>query len=548
MSRTVSRRPSKFLSFWKSSRSPEQTAVALSNDSSDIALPPEIWLEVFSYIPCESLGPLTLVSKLLRSFALPLYFRSQQFFPFLETFAFRRLNRELELPGYEERAVKRLRFIESPHIAATVMQLFASPYPPGYNRRHMAEHHPVPNVMRKLLGVLPKLRNLNVLVFHFPPCDATLVSVFNALRVDYLELEILPNFRGELPIPARKVFRLNCIASPTQIVSALADLRFTFPNSLESIVAGPTGADAVARALLQCPSGLPSLTTLDISLRFVSSPHFVSALTHCPALTALRLRRSSPIDGATPTALPSLPRNLLPHLASYHGPPAYGPFFAHGRLLHTARLWDSHSVAAVSDPTLLAPLLAPLGLHLRTLDLGVTRVPPDLVFAINSALPALTALAFNAHLDAFHPGSVLRHTLNPVPPTLMPLPSGLPPKLERLRVGAQLSGTSSAELAVSAHGIIAGFPHTYDPTSWRTWVVDRPWFCVEWRRCASTTEEEELDAGERNTTPGSALGALSIEYGEHYFRSFERGSRIASNRVAAAVAANSVEGAVQQIL
>jgi hypothetical protein len=130
----------------------------------------------------------------------------------------------------------------------------------------------------------------------------------------------------------------------------------------------------------------------------------------------------------------------------------------------------------------------------------------------------------------------------------MPLPSGLPPKLERLRVGAQLSGTSSAELAVSAHGIIAGFPHAYDPTSWRTWVVDRPWFCVEWRRCASTTEEEELDTGERNTTPGRALGALGIEYGEHYFRSFERGSRIASNRVAAAVAANSMEGAVQQML
>ncbi|KAJ7906815.1 hypothetical protein B0H13DRAFT_1880217 [Mycena leptocephala] len=124
-------------------------------------------------------------------------------------------------------------------------------------------------------------------------------------------------------------------------------------------------------------------------------------------------------------------------------------------------------------------------------------------------------------LQRFHPGTVERRVLAPPAPlgARLALPAGLrlahPAglRLQSLRLGAQLAGTPAApaEIFESASGMLDAFPGGYDPTSWRRWVVGRPWYCVEWT-CT----------GESGT---GMDGTLSVKYGEHYFRGFERGAR-----------------------
>jgi hypothetical protein len=150
--------------------------------------------------------------------------------------------------------------------------------------------------------------------------------------------------------------------------------------------------------------------------------------------------------------------------------------------LRTVRLWSSHSVTAASAPWVLYPILQQLGPSVAALELGVTLVPPALLETLCATFPTLTALAVNAHLDAFHPGTVERCVLAPPVPlsTRLALPAGL--WLQSLKLGTQLAGTpvAPAEISESASELLGAFPGGYDPTSWRRWVVDRPWYCVEW--------------------------------------------------------------------
>ncbi|KAJ7492997.1 hypothetical protein B0H11DRAFT_2006831 [Mycena galericulata] len=569
---SLARKTSGFLAFWKKPhpKSPIPDKAPLTE--SDIVLPTEIWLDILDYFPEHTLEPVSRVCKRLRWVTLPLFFRSQQVFPFMETFAFRRLSMNVEIAGYQERSLRRLEFLSTTRISPEVRDLYVSPYPPGYNRRHRVEHKPVEAVMEPLLNALPKFFNLNKLVLHFPLCDENLISSLKSLRLDYLELEMLPTTRGDVPIPARKEFLFNRSTSPIQMFPPDSlSLVLLFPNSIERIVAGPTGTDALVRTLIQHPAGLPSLQTLDISLRVAASPDLAEALTACPQLTALRLRASA-LDGPhIPAHLPSLPASALPHLNSYHGPASFAPALARGRPLRFVRLWTSHGVSAICAPVLLLPALrqldAPAGVAgIFHLELGVTTVSPALLATLQQACPALAVLAVNAHLDAFHPGSVERHVLSLATSdgecsARLRLPRGW--GLRTLRLGVQLAGSSPvhspehAALFASAREAVAGFPGAYDPTSWRRWVVDAPWYCVEWTRssvgavdldadvCADVRAEASVGAGARAgvdvdsdadmQTYEEVKGTLSIEYGEHYFNSFERGSRISARSVDEAI-------------
>ncbi|KAJ7096900.1 hypothetical protein C8R44DRAFT_989165 [Mycena epipterygia] len=377
--------------------------------------------------------------------------------------------------------------------------------------------------MQQLMCVLPRFSNLSKLVLHFPLCNDTLLSSLRLLRLDSFELEMLPTARGDIPIPSRKEFLFDRSTSPVQMFPPhTLSILFLFPDSIERVVAGPTGTNTVTRALLRHSPGFPSLHTLDLSLRFAASPHFADALAACPKLACLRFR-SSAIDGSTPTTLPPLPRATVPHLTTFHGPLSFAPTFARGRSLRTVRLWSSHSVSAVCAPYLLPPILQQLGATVELLEIGVTTVSESLLECIRDAFPALRVLAINTHLDAFHPGTVERHTL----PAVRSARVALPPKfwLETLRLGAQLGGTTHAELADAARETVEAFPGGYDPTSWRRWVVDRPWYCVEWTRAEDASEDAD----------GKSDGTLRVEYGEHYFKSFERGARISARTVDEAI-------------
>jgi hypothetical protein len=71
------------------------------------------------------------------------------------------------------------------------------------------------------------------------------------------------------------------------------------------------------------------------------------------------------------------------------------------------------------------------------------------------------------------------------------------------------------------------FPGDYNPTSWRRWVVDQPWYCVEWTHAA------EVDA---HGPFGTALdGTPGVDYGKRYYQGFERGERFSSQTVGEAV-------------
>ncbi|KAJ7764300.1 hypothetical protein B0H16DRAFT_1526664 [Mycena metata] len=518
--RSVTRKSSGFLKFWKN-----LSRLAISPESetqipeSDVILPTELWLEILEWIHGYTLlEALSRVSKRLRWIVLPLYFRAQQIFPFMETFAFRRRSMSAELAGYQKRSLQRLKFLRSERFIHVVTDLFISPYPPGYNRRHRVIHTPVDAVMHRLLSTLPDFNNLTKLVLRFPHCDDTLFSALGSLHLDSFELEVLPDSLGSIPIPTRREFIFNPSSSPVQMLPpASLSLRFLFPESMQSIVAGPTGTDTIIRALLSTPSGFPALTKLDISLRSAERPEFPSALEVCPNLSSLRLR-SSVTDGSTgPADLPPFSSTLIRHLTSYHGPAAFAPAFA---------------VSAVAAPFLLPPILKKLPPTLETLELGVTLVPVFLLETIGNAFPALTTLAINAHLDAFHPGSVERRTL-PDPDSAdsdkvlvrLSLPQNLH-RLRTLRLGAQLAGATPVQIHTSAREAVSAFSGGYDPTSWRRWVVDRPWYCVEWTRTA---------LGEREGGSGFNEGTVRVEYGEHYFESFERGQRISERTVEEAV-------------
>ncbi|KAF7340408.1 Ubiquitin family protein [Mycena venus] len=500
-STSLAKKGSQFFKFWKKPRE--------SAESASLVLPTEIWLDILSYFPDHALEPLSRICKQLRWIVLPLFFRSQQMFPFLETFTFRKL--AMSIGEYEERSLQRISFVCSDQISPALRELLILYYAPGYNRRHRATHTPVEAVTQPLFLALPKFSNLTKLVLQFPPCNNTLFSALNTLHLDHFELEVLPTALGDIPIPAQKEFLFNCSGSPIQIPPANGlSLRFLFPESLERVVAGPTGTDTLTRALVSHPSGFPTLQTLDLSLRFVASSHFTSALAACPKLSSLRLR-SPAIEGC------------------YHGPAIFAPAFARGRILRTVRLWPTRSVSAVSAPWLLHPVLQQLGGEaLTSLELGITLVPESLLEAIRDAFPALTTLSINAHLDSFRPGTVERRVV--APPTALharvALPIGM--QLQTLRLGTQLAGapddnagTELMTLFESAREVVRAFPGGYDPTSWRRWAVDQPWYCVEWTRVVTLTAD---GGGEF----GTALdGTLRVEYGEHYFQGFERGARMA---------------------
>ncbi|KAJ7631598.1 hypothetical protein DFH06DRAFT_698199 [Mycena polygramma] len=522
-----------FLNFWKKSR-PASTDLHTEIPESDIVLPTEIWLDILTYIEDHALAPLSQICRRMRWIVLPFYFRSQQMFPFMETFAFRMLRMSTELAGYEERAIQRLQFLRSEHISHGIKELFVSPYPPGYNRRHRVEHRPVEAVMLPLVSSLPRFQNLKKLVLQSPLCDDSLYASLESLRLDSFELEVPPTALGDVPIPAQREFFFNLSTSPTQnFPSDELSLRLLFPECIEHIVAGPTGTITLARTLLRYPSGLNSLKTLDLSLHFVGSQYFVDALLACPNLTSLHLSSSAIYSGIPPPLAP-LPKTAIPLLTTYHGPAIFAPMFSHGRTLRTVCLWASHSVSAVTPPWSLMPILQQLGPTVTSLELALTLVPDVLLESLRDLFPALTALSINAHLDSFHPGTV---TCRILPPSdsgpirvRLALPAGL--NLQTLRLGAQLAGApapaaAAQEMRDSAREAVRLFPSGYDPTSWRRWVVDRPWYCIEWTR----VPEEE-----RAAEFGTALdGTLSIEYGDHYFRGFQRGERISERSVEEAV-------------
>lgn len=342
------------------------------------------------------------------------------------------------------------------------------------------------------------------------------MSVLQRLHPQVFELEI----RGEditwqatessTPIVAQRVVLFNCNASPHQIpVPVTVPLTFLYPNTLEVITTGPNGTESILAAMSLSTSPFLRLRLLDVSVRFISSSQFISALRQCHNLTSLRLRSAatdSPAHGQPTT--PPLPAEVLPALTSYHGPPSLAPSFACEHLLLDVKLWSSRSMSSVRPPIYLAEIIPLLGAHIKVLEIGVTTLPPFLLERIIVCLPNLKCLAVNAHLSSYHPGVATMHTTHT---TLMPIVDisvvgAGKLDLDVLSIGVQLPATvvvGSPEQALAAYEVLSRFPHHYDPTSWGEWEIELPWSRIIWSRIDTVVDEEEIQ------------GRLSIEHVEY---------------------------------
>ncbi|CAK5266917.1 unnamed protein product [Mycena citricolor] len=522
VARSEARPASSFLKFWKKTA---QTPVRQSGpmrQSPALDVPSEIWFEILAHFECYELGAISRVSKHLRAVSLTAYFRTQQFFPFLDTFAFRMSCASTELAGYVERTTARLEFLSAEGNKGAVKEIYVSPYPPGYNRRHRGAHRPIEHVLDRILRLLPALHNLNVLTLQFPACDEALKEALRLLHLESLELEIPPGSHGMIPVPATKSFVFNrntslLIMFPPHGTS----LDFLFASTLETVVAGPTATSVVVEALAAHGAPFPKLSALDVAQSVLQSPHFGQVLLACPALSLLRIRTSAVDVSANPLSMestPAVPPDAVPRLKLYHGPPALGASLARGRSLRTVRLWSSHAVARVRAPTELPPILLQMANDsVHTLELGVLTFPFSLFDTIHGSFPCLRTLGINTHLGAFHPGIRQTQALDPgvVVRAQLRLPIGME-SLQLVRIGVQLAGEDPEELMTSAVQTIEAFPDNYDPTSWRTWVVDRVWYCVEWAR----------DPQSLPTADGRVEGTLRVEYGTHIFRGYTRGELV----------------------
>ncbi|KAF7319273.1 Ubiquitin family protein [Mycena chlorophos] len=524
------------------------------------SLPPEVWLQILAFLPPSSLSAITLVSHTLRSLALPEFLHTQLFFPFRDTFAFRWRSVSAELAGYEARSLARIELLlRDPGV---LRELLVSPYPKGYNRRHRGEHKPIQRVLDALFAALPCFSNLtNLVLILVPPDDGFTDALGQLERVEYLELEIPTTARGRVPVSARRTFVVN---RNTSLLGRFAvgalELSFRFPKQIQQVVAGPTASELVIAALAQ--SSFPALHTLDIALVSISSTHLVPALLATPNLLSFRLRRTLfDITFTTLNDFPAIPPSAVPHLRTYHGPaPFASAFAARGtRPLTTLRLWSSQSVSAADtrSPADLPPLLRQLGSVLPSVtqvEIGAVRVPDTLLATLLDprTFPVLATLCINAHFDVFHPGSFERRVAGE-PPDAPLVPLSLlasPAALKVLRLGAQLGSPAANPhgLCGAAREVLAGFPAKYDPTSWHVWVVDQPWCVVEWARINEHVTQTSA-AGDRIPAPEkecdgnpdarlgiSMLGTVRVEYSEHYFQGFERGARIAGEKVEEAMA------------
>ena len=482
-------------------------------------LPVEIWLDILSYLSTENIATLSLTCRSLRWIAQPLLFRNViAIYPFLGSIRYR----QLQLKPYITRSLERLDFLSLPRIAGQIKEFSLTPYPRGHSlSRSGSPQIQVPEnvIVDRVFDILPHFRNLNTLVIHSIKSTPRRMSVLQNLRLQIFELEV----RGDdktwqatasqhsTPIVAERVFFFNCNASPHRIpVPIIVPLTFLYPETLEEIFTGPYGTESVLAAMSLSPAPFPRLRLLDISVRFISSPQFITALQQCHNLTSLRLRSvatDSPAHGRP--AMAYLPAEVLPALSSYHGPPSLAPSFARNHILLDVKLWSSRSMSSVRSPNYLAEIIPQLGSHLRVLEIGVSILPSYLLDMIIVSLPNLRCLAVNAHLSSYHPGVAIIHTTHTtlrIPSVDLSVVGAGKLDLDVLSVGVQLPATvavGSPEQLLAAHEALKRFPHYYHPTSWGEWEIELPWSRIIWNRVDRAGDHEE------------AQGLLSIEHVEY---------------------------------
>ncbi|KAG6816326.1 hypothetical protein H0H87_006925 [Tephrocybe sp. NHM501043] len=484
--------------------------------NSDVILPTELWLQILSLLPLDTVATVTLISRSLRWIAQPLLFKEDlAIHPFTISIAYRRL----QVDSYLARCHDRLDFLSSPRIAPHIVKFSLTPFPAGHSlSRNSKPHIPENEIVDHVFDVLPLFTGLRSLTIHSIKSTPERMTILRSLALDYFELET----RGDditwqkmrqgvtppTPIPAQRVLSFNCDTSPHQVpIPALVSLQFLHPTTLNQINAGPNGTESILVAMSLSSSTFPRLHTLDISARYVSCAEFIPTLHQCPNLITLRIRSSFTDSPVRPHMAP-LPPQILPSLSTYHGPPYLARFFANNRDIRDFKLWSSRRPSSVVQPAKLVPILQQLGVRIEALEIGVTTLPPFLISVIAENMPALKSLAVNAHLASYHPGVVTTHVAQtPFKPSISIREGSSQLNLDTLSFGVQIPDgvlVGSSEYQEAGLAFLEKFPVQYDPTSWDQWAIELAWSKIIWNR---------IDLTDRDL---AAPGELSIEHVEYH--------------------------------
>ncbi|TFK31474.1 hypothetical protein BDQ12DRAFT_694081 [Crucibulum laeve] len=408
---------------------PEEISSDNAPSSPFYFLPPELWLEIFPFLPPISVHSAALVCSLFRTLAQPLLFRTLAISPFFLAYnTAQPLRRPLR---YLDRTLSRVKCFTQPHIAAAVTHVWISPYSrQGFPLRDHRDELDPKLLIDAVVDALPLFPNLIELSWHCIDITPSWWEVIHKLPIQHLWLNSC-NILGENPQALNSLTHLNLDhwawegkrtnhvsiheeRSPGVDQSALPLL--IHPFSIHTLSAPRIDTahrllDTLAEfSVYEC-----ALRSLTLPFMAMFSPAFVQALSRCSALQELQIL--APIADRLPerfqsTLLPPIPKTCVPLLETYEGPYTQLTVFSHHALKKVV-LWgtDEQNCCALCDPERLLPVLQQLATTksratLEVLEMSVVRVSIPLlrIFAsfprlLKASIRSQDIFAIDSHID-----------------------------------------------------------------------------------------------------------------------------------------------------
>lgn len=267
--------------------------------------PPELWLEIFSFLPVPSVASVALSCRFLGRLAQPFVFQSISFRPCLHN--------KRTIDRYMERLSRRLEFLSSPHIARNVKECSLS-----LRTELGGIKTTFDDAVDAICDALALFPNLEKLAFDGVQFTAQRLSALRATPSFILELKSCAIIDDN---PLTGVKSLVCCddratellgQSPNQPLSSFLD-----PLHLQHINIGPANTKDILSAIALSPEPFNALTSLELPVDAMNSDDIIPALEKCPNVRHLSLGYYQTNPGRVVRAIPS---SILPKLTSFDGP------------------------------------------------------------------------------------------------------------------------------------------------------------------------------------------------------------------------------------
>ncbi|KAJ7870985.1 hypothetical protein B0H14DRAFT_2725161, partial [Mycena olivaceomarginata] len=361
----------------------------LRSPSHLVLVPPELWLQIFSYLSTSSdIEAVSLACVCFRQLAQPLLFSKIATHPPPPAPALR----GLQTNKYRRRTAQRLEFFLSPLIAPAVRECCINP--PSVEDNHL----PTDVLIDAIFDGLCKLPNLKVLGCQSIRLTSKRLAILHTLALSTVTLESCPrdlmDFTHRPALPLSSVTlkyhdNSSCDALPPPLLSL-----FLSPRHLKRL--STTSPEILSAITFRRP--FLRLLHLELPVDCLASTNIESlatALSRCPSLE--RIIFTTTPDGHLPlrgTTISALPPHLLPNLKFYRGPRNYAALFARTGRMHTLELTlpgKAHRLLRT-----LSHLPHETRQALDFLSFRITGpVPTSLLESVHTLLPALRTLNIN---------------------------------------------------------------------------------------------------------------------------------------------------------